>query len=231
MSQGDLAKKLAGRFIVIDGPDGAGKTTQLGKLHDYLCEHGVEVESVVDPGTTEVGKKIRALLLDRDNAEIGPMCETLLFMAARAQLVHERVLPAVRRGATVLCDRFISATVAYQGASGVDREQILQLGRIAIGDRWPDLTIILDLPADVGMKRLGVVRKRPTEDSEQAGAQLPLFGDRMERRTSEYHRLVRETFKTLRSDYPGKMAYVHAVGTPDEVFERILHAVERELGA
>lgn len=230
MSTSDLADKLAGTFLVIDGPDGAGKSTQLGRLRDYLCSHGLEVESVVDPGTTNIGKKIRALLLDRDNGEIGPMCETLLFMAARAQLVHECVLPAVERGKTVLCDRFISATIAYQGASGVDREQILELGRVAIGNHWPDLTVILDLPAAVGMKRLGVVRKRLKKDSGEASTQLPLFGDRMESRTSEYHRVVRETFRTVHRDYPGKVAYVRAVGTQDEVFDRILEAVQSELG-
>ena len=238
----DLAEKLAGRFIVVDGPDGAGKTTQLRSLREYLTTLGCHVDVVIDPGTTKIGQKIRSLLLDRDNGEIGPMCETLLFMASRAQLVHERIQPALAKGNVVLCDRFVTATVAYQGASGVDHNTILQLAEIAIEGTWPDLTLILDLPVKEGFGRLGVDRarlKRPQDEEMQRMSgpkkQLPanprqlfLFGDRMESRSSDFHGRVVAIFKTLHDYYPGKVRYVDAVGTEEEVFSRLTAELTKE---
>ena len=243
----DLKESLRGRFLVLDGPDGAGKTTQLGLLRDHLADLGIPVEVVIDPGTTKIGQKIRSLLLDRDNGEIAPMCETLLFMASRAQLMDELVLPALRQGKTVLCDRFVSATVAYQGASGVAAEQILQLAEIAIQGRWPDLTLVLDLPVEAGFERLGVDRtrlKRPSdEELQKLGArpkpkqkspnappgQMSLFGDRMESRSSSFHECVRRNFRDLPNCYPAKVCSVDAVGTQAEVFQRVIAAIEEAL--
>jgi len=238
----EFAGSLAGRFIVIDGPDGAGKTTQLRSLREYLTALGCRVAVVIDPGTTKIGQKIRSLLLDRDNGEIGPMCETLLFMASRAQLVYERVRPALEQGKVVLCDRFVTATIAYQGASGVDHGTILKLAEIAIEGTWPDLTLILNLPVKEGFNRLGVDRarlKRPQDEEmqrisgpkkrSQAGPrQLFLFGDRMESRSSNFHRRVVEIFKELHSYYPGKVRYVDGVGTEEEVFSRLTAELAKE---
>lgn len=227
----DLSRKLVGKFIVIDGPDGAGKTTQLKKLREYLGQLGLGVQVATDPGTTSIGQKIRAMLLDRDNGEIGSMCETLLFMASRAQLMYEVISPALTAGVAVLCDRFVSATLAYQGASGVSRDSIMTLAEIAIAGRWPHLTIILDLPAEVGMERIGVLRNRLKGECEDGHQQLPLFGDRMEIRASVYHREVRRIFRDLHRFYPSKVRNVSAAGTEDEVFERILLAISEELAS
>ena len=216
----NLADTLAGKFIVIDGPDGAGKTSQLKRLQEYFAGLGCCIESVIDPGSTEIGLQIRQILLDRHaNCEMGSVCETLLFMASRAQLIHELVQPALREDKLVLCDRFVSATVAYQGALGVDRNMIMKLGDIAIGGLWPDLTIILDLPADVGMKRIGIVRKRLKQDDEQPYEQLSLFGDRLETRASDYHSEVRRIYRSLSKTYRGKVECVNAKGSETEVFE------------
>ena len=237
-----LAKNLAGRFIVFDGPDGAGKSTQLRSLREFLTALGCQVDVVIDPGTTKIGQKIRSLLLDRDNGEIGPMCETLLFMASRAQLIHERIRPALEQGKVVLCDRFVTATIAYQGASGVDHDLILQLAEVAIEKTWPDLTLILDLPVKEGFNRLGIDRtrlKRPQEEEmqrlsgrskhSQAGpGQLFLFGDRMESRSSSYHERVVAIFKELHEYYPGKVEYVDAIGTEDEVFSRVTATIAEQ---
>ena len=239
----ELAAKLVGKFLVVDGPDGAGKTTQLGLLRNRLDQMGLRVQVAVDPGTTRIGQKIRSLLLDRDNGEIGPMCETLLFMASRAQLVDELVRPALEEGRVVLCDRFISATIAYQGASGVDVDAIIRIGRIAVRDLLPDLTIVLDIPTDIGFQRIGVRRprlKKPgAEELEKLGVetrrspsvpkvlrkQLRLFGDRVERRNSEYHDRVRTFFHKLPDLYPAPVSCIDAAGTPQEVHERICKAV------
>ena len=244
----DLAEKLAGKFIVLDGPDGSGKTTQLRRLRDHLVSQGARVEVLMDPGTTKIGRKIRLLLLDRDNGEMGPMCETLLFMASRAQLICERVRPAIEARKVVLCDRFISATVAYQGASGVDKELVIELGRTATEGLWPDITVILDIPVSEGMKRLGVTRERlkqpRDEEMQKLGAspakrkkspkrpefpgQMLLFGDRLEHRSSEYHERVRHIFLDLGKLYPARVQHLDATGTKDEVFERLLESLSRE---
>jgi len=149
------------------------------------------------------------------------MCEALLFMASRAQLVHERVRPALEEGKVVLCDRFISATLAYQGASGIDKNLIIELGEIAVQGLWPDLTIILDVPVEEGMQRIGIVRKRLKKGRQPNREQLPLFGDRMEARKSTYHERVREIFREVHKLYPRPVRYVDAKGSPDEVLERI----------
>ena len=247
----NLAEKLAGKFIVIDGPDGSGKTTQLRALREYLSEAGALVEVMIDPGTTKIGQKIRALLLDRDNGEISPMCETFLFMASRAQLVLEYVKPAIKEGKVVLCDRFVSATIAYQGASGVDKETIFALANHAIANTWPDLTVILDVPVKTGFDRLGIDRqrlKKPQEEELQRAGGAPkkgkrekearllpwqgfLFGDRMEIRSSTFHEKVRALFKELSRDYPGKVRCVDADGDEKLVFDRILEAISEEFHA
>jgi len=209
----DLAESLHGKFIVLDGPDGAGKSTQLGLLADHLARRGAEVVCVCDPGGTAVGDKIRQILLDRANGEMAPLCEMLLFMASRAQLIAEKVLPALHAGQVVLCDRFISATIAYQGASGVAVGPILEVGELAVEGCWPDLTVVLDLPAEVGLRRVG---RRPGERGR---------GDRMEIRPAAYHQAVRENFLSLAERYPRPVAVVSAQGSPEEVFDRVLAAV------
>jgi len=239
----DLSQALAGKFIVVDGPDGAGKTTQLSALRDELENRGAEVEVVIDPGTTRIGEKIRQLLLDHGNGRIGPVCETLLFMASRAQLVLERIRPALKEGKVVLCDRFVTATIAYQGACGIDPKTIIELGRVATEGLWPDLTVILQVPVDVGMERLLTDRSRPMgPEAPPAGdlpgragqarqgdaAEPPPVRDRMEARSRDYHKRVIEIFERLGEYYPAGVRYVNAVGTVEEVFSRIVGAITEE---
>ena len=208
---GELAEKLAGKFIVIDGPDGAGKSTQLDMLASQLESLGVSVQRAVDPGGTDTGRKIREILLHRKDLSLSSMCETFLFMASRAQLVAEIIRPAIDAGRTVLCDRFISATIAYQGALGIDSDLLLRLGQIAAEETFPDLTIILDLSAEEGMERIGAKR------------------DRMESRAMDYHALVRENFLALgkKTAYPRPVVHLDATGDPDEVGAKVAEAIER----
>lgn len=223
----NLAEKLAGKFIVLDGPDGSGKTTQLSMLHKHLLELGGQVELVRDPGGTEIGEKIRNLLLDKDNARICPMCETLLFMASRAQLVEQRIKPALQKGMIVLCDRFISATIAYQGAAGIDPETIIRLGEIAIGNTWPDLTIILDVPVEVSRQRIGLPPVRWRKSGELSAPPPPLFGDRMETKDLPYYQDVLRIFEELEKYYPRPVVRINGDRKQEVVFENILDILEK----
>jgi len=185
-----------------------------------------------EPGGTDVGDRIRALLLDRGSGNIGATCEVLLFMASRAQLVEERIRPALGAGKVVLCDRFISATIAYQGASGVPAETILDVGRAAVGDCWPDLTIVLDLPAAAGMRRIGVPGGNRRGSDAPGGRTLPLFGDRLESRRVEYHERVRANFLALcrPEAYPRPVVRVDAGASAETVFERVLAELGQAFG-
>jgi dTMP kinase len=222
----NLAQRITGKFIVLDGPDGSGKSTQMILLRDRLAELGAAVESVYEPGATELGEKVRQILLGRDTARIGAMAETLLFMASRAQLVEEKIKPALKAGKVVLCDRFVSATLAYQGASGVDVNTILDLAEAAVQGIWPDLTVILDVSVEVGMQRAGAPRDRVKTDK-NAKDQLALFGDRLEARSDAYHQAVRKNFRNLVKDYPHPCLLVSADKEPPAVLENILSAIEK----
>lgn len=163
-------------FITLDGVDGGGKSTQIGRLVVRLQAAGMEVVAVRDPGSTPAGEAIRGLLLDSDLV-MHRRSEALLYMAARAQLVEERIRPALAAGQVVVCDRFLLANVVYQSAAGGESPDLLwQLGEIAIAGVRPDLTLLLDLPATTALSRLG----RPA--------------DRMESRGLEYLEAVRQGF-------------------------------------
>ncbi|HUT58710.1 MAG TPA: dTMP kinase [Phycisphaerae bacterium] len=203
----DLADKLAGKFIVIDGPDGAGKTTQIELLAEQLRGSGLKVCTTRDPGGTAIGDKIRAILLDKANGGMAVECETMLYMASRAQLVSQVIRPALSRSECVLCDRYVSATVAYQGAGGADPAAIRAVGEVAVGGLWPDLTIVLDLPADVGLKRLTTAP------------------DRMESKDRDFHARVRELFLQQAADEPARFAVIDASGSVHEVQQRLLKAI------
>jgi len=206
---GDLADKLAGRFLVIDGPDGVGKTTQLERLAEHLRSRGVAVCGVRDPGGTPIGDRIREILLDSAHGEMAVACELMLYMASRAQLVAEVIRPALAEGRCVLSDRYVSATVAYQGAGGADPRTVLDAGRMAVGETWPDLTVILDLDAEAGLARAG----------ESNGH------DRMEAKSLAFHRRVREMFLQQARAEPARFAVVNAAGTVDEVQARLRDTV------
>lgn len=216
-----LRDKLLGKFIVFDGPDGCGKTTQLQRFADDLTTGGGNVTRTRDPGGTDIGERIRAILLGDSLNNMAIQCETLLFMASRAQLVSEVIAPALESDRTVLCDRFISSTCAYQGAVGHDIQQVIALGRAAVGDAWPDLTCVLDLPAEVGLQR---ARRRSRESAGSDPSQSQP-GDAMEARSLDFHRRVREIFRQLPELYPKPVVIVDADGTVEEVYDRIIEAL------
>jgi len=200
--------QLAGRFIVFEGPDGSGKSTQFRRLSDLCTASGLVVCEVREPGGTPVGEKIREVLLDRAHTGMGVRCETLLYMASRAELVERRILPALSRGELVLADRFVASTLAYQGAAGgVPTADIAAVARVATRGMIPDLNIVLDL-----------------DEVTAAGRLSPLL-DRMEAKGAEFHRAVRRGYhEQVRSD-PRHYIAIDASRPPDEVWTALLHAL------
>ncbi len=143
-----------GKFITIEGGEGAGKSTMAKRLADWLDAHGHRVITTREPGGTRLAEKIRAILLNADHVELCGQAELLLLFAARAQHLEELIRPALARGDTVLCDRFTDASWAYQaGGREMPGESIASLEKMVHGDLQPDLTLLLDLPAEVGLER------------------------------------------------------------------------------
>jgi dTMP kinase len=197
-----------GRFIVIEGADATGKSTQVAGLADRLEGLGRDVVRTFEPGNTGAGRRIRELLLDGD-ATIAPTTEALLMAADRAQHVAEVVQPALDRGAVVISDRFVPSSVVYQGiVRGVGIDDVWHMNRSATRGLEPDVVVLLDLPDEVAE-----TRRAPT--------------DRFEREGPEFHQRVRRAYREL-SEKEG-WAVVDASGTPDEVAGRVWEAVERVL--
>ena len=207
-------RSLGGRFVVFDGPDGSGKSTQFRRFADMVRLSGIEVVEVREPGGTAIGEKIRAILLDPANAEMTTRTEMLLYMASRAQLFEQRIAPSLAAGALVLADRFVSSTLAYQGtAGGMDEEEILAVGEVATGNHWPDLTVVFDVSTEVAMKRLS-----------------PLL-DRMEQKGADFHARVRSGYAAQARRWPERYAVVDSSVGPDEVTAELLAAVQSWMSA
>jgi dTMP kinase len=210
---------LRKKFIVFDGNEGCGKSTQAKMLVDALEKAGVAAKLVWDPGTTRIGELIRRILLDPANTDMSMRCEMLLYMAARAQMMKEVIQPALDAGMAVVSDRFISSTLAYQlGGDGLTEADILAVGQIAIDKRWPDMTIILDLPVAESNAR---TRPKFTlfPDDPIAGAEK----DRIELRSMEYHEKVRENYLRQSKIHRGHYRVVDATKDPQQVHEEVMH--------
>lgn len=222
--------KLRGKFIVFDGVDGSGKGVQIRMLTEALAAQGIPFISARDPGGTPIGDRIRHVLLGYDLSEMDARCEALLFMASRAQLAKQVIDPALAAKTTCVCDRYISATCAYQGAAGFDPHKVIQLAKFAIDDTWPHLTLIIDVPSQVGFERTGR-RASATRKKNNTGThgQPTLFHDvetdAMEARPLEFHERVRQMFLELPKFYPRPVAIIDGTGSPEQVHTRIMEAV------
>jgi dTMP kinase len=141
-------------FITFEGPEGSGKTSQVGPLAEFLKQQGFCIQTAREPGGTEIGDQVRAILTSLNNTSMHPRTEILLFLAARAQLVEECIRPALERGCLVLCDRYADSTLAYQGyGHGTDTGVLRQMLDFATGRLWPDLTLLLDIDPERGLQR------------------------------------------------------------------------------
>lgn len=202
----------SGTFIVLDGTEGCGKSTQATLLREALERAGREVLAVRDPGSTRIGEQVRAVLLDPRHTEMSMRCEMLLYMSARAQMMAELILPALAAGKVVICDRFVSSTLAYQlGGDGLTAGEIRAIADVAIRGRWPDLTILLDMPPD---KSLARVRREK---------------DRIEQRPLAYHEQVRRNYLAQVEANPDRYRLIAADRDREQVHADVMRAVSERV--
>ena len=208
-----------GRFITFEGGDGAGKSLQAGRLADRLERIGLKVVRTREPGGSPRAEALRELLLSGAAKHFGPTGEALLFGAARIDHIDQTIRPALEAGAWVVCDRFADSTRAYQGAAGhVDGQFIASLERVVVGDCRPDLTVILDLPVELGFERSRA--RRGAADA-----------DRFEGENAAFHETLRQAFLKIARDEPDRCALIDASLAPGLVSQAIWGEVERRLGA
>ncbi len=206
---------MKGLFITFEGSDGSGKTTQIELLANYLKEKGRKVVTAIEPGGTKLGRKIRHILLDKENMGMAPTAETLLFQASRAELVSKIISPALRSGHVVICDRFFDSTIVYQGiARGLGKEKIIDMSLWATGGLVPDLTFLLSLDVDRGEERIsGALRDR----------------DRIEMEEERFKQKIYEGYLELAEEFKDRIVPIDAGQEIKIVFNIIREKVDREL--
>jgi dTMP kinase len=189
-----------GLFITFEGADGSGKSTQIDKIFDFLTHKGFECILTREPGGTDLGNKLRDILLNYD-APVASTCETFLYLADRAQHVDTKIKPALKNGKIVLCDRHIDSTVAYQGfARGLDVETLIMLNKIATGGLLPDLTIVFDVETEIAMQRVGNNK------------------DRLESEGYEFHKKLRYGYLNLAEKFPERIKVINSNNDIETVF-------------
>ncbi|HQA03173.1 MAG TPA: dTMP kinase [Thermodesulfovibrio thiophilus] len=199
-----------GIFITFEGIEGSGKTTQIKLLGERLKKQGLKVLTTYEPGDTDVGQKIRNILLESE-ININPLCELILYFADRVQHVNEKIKPYLETGFIVICDRFTDSTVAYQGyARGVSIDIIKELNRILFNEFKPDLTILLDLPVIIGLKRNQQINKT----------------DRFELEDLAFHDRVRESYLKLAEIEPERFFILDATKSQIELAEEIYKTIK-----
>ncbi len=197
---------MTGLLITFEGPEGAGKTTQIQLLAGYLADQPLPVEVLREPGGTSLGEKIRNLLLDPEQ-EICPGAEAYLYAAARAQLVNNVIKPFLDQGRIVLCDRFADASIAYQGwGRGLGPQRVKEANALALDGIWPDLTVLLDIAPEAGLQRAM---------DRRAGL------DRIEQEDLSFHRAVRQGYSELAGAEPARFLVVDATLSREEISQRI----------
>jgi dTMP kinase len=223
-----------GVFVVFEGVEGAGKSTQVVRLAETLRAEGYDVLVTREPGGAPIAERIRGLLLDTDTGPMEPHTEALLLAAARAEHFNKTILPALEQGRIVLCDRFIDSSLAYQGyARGLGPDNVLEINRWAIGGPMPDVTVLLNLDADEGLAR---VSQRPRGDGhigpvEPNAATDGDRGDRMERELAQFHRWVAEGYRQLAARENGRFVVVDARADPGEIAAQVRAALHPWLPA
>ena len=203
-----------GLFLTVEGPDGAGKTTQIELLRDYLSDKGYDIIVCREPGGTPISEAVRNVILNKEFTEMGHMTELLLYAAARAQLIEEVIRPALEDGKIVICDRFVESSAVYQGiARGMGIDLVYKVNQFAIGDTMPDLTIMIDLDAEAGISR----KKKQAEL------------DRMESETIDFHKKVVEGYRQLASLHPDRIYTVDGSLTIEEIHQKIVSQVNKKI--
>jgi dTMP kinase len=205
---------MKGTFISFEGIEGTGKTTQARLLYQYLISKGHDVVLTEEPGGTNIGLKIRGILLSPDHQGMTSITELLLYNADRAQHLNELILPAVERGAIVITDRFTDSTYAYQGyGRGIDLNLIDSIDLIATGRLRPDITILLDLDVETGLKRNRGINKT----------------DRLELEDIEFHKRVGNGYHNLAAKEPERIKLIQAKGNIEEIHNKIVRIISELL--
>ncbi|MFO7608896.1 MAG: dTMP kinase [Candidatus Krumholzibacteriia bacterium] len=200
-----------GLLITFEGPEGSGKTTLIGGIAARLAECGEEPLVLREPGGTEIGERIRNILLDPASEAMCAETELLLMVASRAQLVRQKILPALAAGMIILCDRFADASVAYQGfGRGLGEKLVHQLNALALGGLEPDLTLLCMLPPEAGQQRL---QRRVT--------------DRLDRESTEFHRRVHEGYQALAAAGDLRFRQIDAAASPQAMLAQALDQLRR----
>ena len=195
-------------FLTIEGIEGAGKSTFIGLLEDELVKLGVNFLRTREPGGCALGRQIRPLLLDASQ-KVSDRAELFLFLADRAQHVADTIRPALERGQWVICDRYADSTIAYQGyGRGMDPEELQKLNDYATGGLWPDITFLLDLPAEVGLGR--ALARNGREGLTQSEG-------RFEAEALAFHQRIREGFLARAARWPQRFRVLDAAQTPDAI--------------
>lgn len=197
---------MKGLFITFEGGEGGGKSTQIELLRAHLESEGFDVVVTREPGGTPVAERIRTVLLDPENTALTPMAELMLYEAARAQHVGELIVPALEKGAVVLCDRFCDSTTAYQGAGrSLPGDYVKTLHELATDGLLPDITFLMDLPPETGLAR----------------AKGDGGGDRIEKESIEFHTRVREGFLTLARNFPERIHVIDALQSIEYISDKV----------
>jgi len=203
-------------FLAFEGGEGAGKSTQVARLREWLTAQGRVVRTTREPGGTPLGGRVRAILLDPASAGLSPRAEALMYAADRAQHVHEVLCPALEAGEVVLTDRFVDSSLAYQGAGRtIPLDDIASISRWATEGLRPDLTVLLDLPPEVGLAR----------------ARGRAAADRMESESLDFHERVRATFRALAAADAGRYLVLDARQAPEEIAAAVRQRVAALLQA
>lgn len=202
-----------GLFITFEGPEGAGKTTILHMVSEYLKNKGVNCVTTREPGGIDISEKIRNIILDNNNTNMDPRTEALLYAAARRQHLTEKVIPAIDKGYIVLCDRFIDSSLAYQGyARGIGIEDIYTINNFAIGGNMPDKTLYFDIESEEGLRRINKNKNREV--------------NRLDLEGLDFHRKVREGYKKIIEIHKERIIEIDASKTLEEVFEQTIKVID-----
>lgn len=205
---------MRGKFITIEGGDGSGKSTQINALLDYLKSRGIEAYFTREPGGTEISEKIREIILDVKNDKMSDYTESLLYAAARSQHVYEKILPLLNAGKTVVCDRYVDSSFAYQGfARGLGFDFIEHINEAAIKGAMPDITIYLDIRPEIG-----ILRKKSYKEL-----------DRLEKEKLDFHNKVYEGYNLLIEKYPDRFVKINAESSVEKVSKAVIEAVSKIL--
>ena len=206
---------MEGMFIVMEGPDGSGKTTQIDLLREFLHQKGYECIITREPGGTVIGEAIRSIILNPDHKEMADVTEMLLYPASRAQLMHEVIIPALESGKMVISDRFVDSSVVYQGiARGLGKETVASVNAPGIGEHRPDCVFFIDLSEEEGIHRKKKQKKL----------------DRMEQESIDFHHLVSEGYREVLKNRP-EVIPIDGDDSIENIHRQIRNEIEKRIKA